>query len=149
MGCNSGLTSHCQVATLLGSARRSFQFLLAKNQEFSLEHWVLGECGAGSDCTSWGAGSAARKMGEAVLGHGNCSSLERVQELHGGVSGEVLKQDSEGFLCLKHRSVLSHLWHLILLLWTFVRLSQVVLLCSKSNNQLFRADSPAVFQKIT
>lgn len=48
-------------------------------------------------------------MGEAVLGHGNCNSLGPVQKLCGGVSGEVLKQDTEGFLCLKHRSVLSHL----------------------------------------
>lgn len=38
---------------------------------------------------------------------------------------------------------------LILFLWTLVQLSQAVLLCSKSNNQLFRADIQAVFQKIT
>lgn len=56
---------------------------------------MLCECGAGSDCTSWGAGSAGRKMGEAVLGHGTCNSFGQVQKLCSGVSGEVLKQVSE------------------------------------------------------
>lgn len=55
---------------------------------------MLCECGAGSDCTSWRAGSAGRKMGEAVLGHGNCNSLGRVQTLRSDVSGDVLKQFS-------------------------------------------------------
>lgn len=31
-------------------------------------------------------------MGEAVLGHGNCNSLGRVQTLRSDVSGDVLKQ---------------------------------------------------------
>lgn len=55
------------VVTLLGSAKRKLSV---------------------SSCKKIGIQPAGRKMGEAVLGHGNCNSLGRVQKLCCDVSGE-------------------------------------------------------------